>query len=56
MTVVIVASALTACGSDGPTEHTVAILRNVPASLQPGDMVQATIEDADAHDLFGVVA
>lgn len=31
-------------------------LRNVPAALQPGDMVQVLIEDADEHDLFGVIS
>jgi ribosomal protein S12 methylthiotransferase len=31
-------------------------LRNVPATLQPGDFVSVTVEDADAHDLFGVIA
>ena len=30
-------------------------LRNVPATLKPGDFAEATIEDADAHDLFGVI-
>jgi ribosomal protein S12 methylthiotransferase len=29
-------------------------LRNVPASLAVGDMIDAVIEDADEHDLFGV--
>jgi hypothetical protein len=28
----------------------------VPPSLKAGDFAQATIEDADAHDLFGVIA
>ncbi len=31
-------------------------LRNVAATLAPGDIVDAVIEDADEHDLFGVVA
>ena len=30
-------------------------LRNVPASLKAGDIVQVEVEDADAHDLFGVI-
>ena len=30
-------------------------LRNVPPSLKPGDFAEALIEDADAHDLFGVL-
>ena len=29
-------------------------LRNVPATLRPGDIVDVRIEDADAHDLYGV--
>jgi ribosomal protein S12 methylthiotransferase len=28
----------------------------VPATLQAGDFVQVEVEDADAHDLFGVIA
>jgi ribosomal protein S12 methylthiotransferase len=31
-------------------------LRNVPATLAPGDIVSVLIEDADTHDLFGVIA
>ena len=30
-------------------------LRNVPQSLASGDFVLAEVEDADAHDLFGVI-
>jgi ribosomal protein S12 methylthiotransferase len=42
--------------ADAPEIDGAVYLRNVPASLAPGDIVQATIEDADAHDLFGVIA
>ena len=42
--------------ADAPEIDGAAYLRNVPASLAPGDIVAATIEDADAHDLFGVIA
>jgi ribosomal protein S12 methylthiotransferase len=31
-------------------------LRNVPAAMRPGDVVEALVEDADAHDLYGVIA
>jgi ribosomal protein S12 methylthiotransferase len=41
--------------ADAPEIDGAVYLRNVPASLRPGDIVQATVEDADAHDLFGVV-
>jgi ribosomal protein S12 methylthiotransferase len=42
--------------ADAPEIDGAVYLRNVPESLRPGDIVQATIEDADAHDLFGVIA
>ena len=42
--------------SDAPEIDGQVFLRNVPASLRPGDLVAARIEDADAHDLFGVIA
>ena len=41
--------------ADAPEIDGQVFLRNVPASLQPGDIVQAIVEDADAHDLFGVI-
>ena len=41
--------------ADAPEIDGNVFLRNVPASLRPGDFVQATIEDADAHDLFGAI-
>jgi len=42
--------------ADAPEIDGAVYLRNVPEHLAPGDIVQATIEDADAHDLFGVIA
>ncbi|QZH73772.1 MAG: 30S ribosomal protein S12 methylthiotransferase RimO [Erythrobacter sp.] len=42
--------------ADAPEIDGAVYLRNVPATLVPGDLVQATIEDADAHDLFGSLA
>ncbi|MBB3033559.1 30S ribosomal protein S12 methylthiotransferase RimO [Alteriqipengyuania lutimaris] len=40
--------------ADAPEIDGQVFLRNVPASLSPGDIVDVAIEDADAHDLFGV--
>jgi ribosomal protein S12 methylthiotransferase len=42
--------------ADAPEIDGQVFLRNVPATLQPGDFAEALIEDADAHDLFGVIA
>ena len=42
--------------ADAPEIDGQVLLRNVPVSLRPGDVVLAAIEDADAHDLFGVIA
>ncbi|HTM94397.1 MAG TPA: 30S ribosomal protein S12 methylthiotransferase RimO [Croceibacterium sp.] len=42
--------------ADAPEIDGEVYLRNVPATLAAGDIVQVTIEDADAHDLFGVIA
>ena len=42
--------------ADAPEIDGQVFLRNVPATLQPGDVVPVTIEDADAHDLFGAIA
>ncbi len=42
--------------ADAPEIDGAVYLRNVPETLAPGDIVDVTIEDADAHDLFGVVA
>lgn len=41
--------------ADAPEIDGQVYLRNVPATLHPGDIVTATIEDSDAHDLFGVI-
>ena len=40
--------------SDAPEIDGNVFLRNVPQRLAPGDIVNVLIEDADAHDLFGV--
>jgi len=42
--------------ADAPEIDGQVFLRNVPASLKPGDFADVRIEDADAHDLFGVIA
>jgi ribosomal protein S12 methylthiotransferase len=42
--------------ADAPEIDGAVYLRNVPASLRAGDIVQVRIEDADAHDLYGVIA
>jgi ribosomal protein S12 methylthiotransferase len=42
--------------ADAPEIDGQVLLRNVPATLKQGDVVQALIEEADAHDLFGVIA
>jgi ribosomal protein S12 methylthiotransferase len=42
--------------ADAPEIDGAVYLRDVPASLKAGDVVQVTVEDADAHDLFGVIA
>lgn len=42
--------------ADAPEIDGAVYLRNVPDGLVPGDIVDAVIEDADAHDLFGAVA
>ncbi len=42
--------------ADAPEIDGAVYLREVPPSLAPGDFVDATIEDSDAHDLFGVIA
>ena len=41
--------------ADAPEIDGAVHLREVPASLEPGDIVNVTIEDADEHDLFGVI-
>ncbi len=42
--------------ADAPEIDGAVYLRNVPASLKPGDFATVLVEDADAHDLFGVIA
>jgi ribosomal protein S12 methylthiotransferase len=42
--------------ADAPDIDGAVYLRNVPATLKAGDIVDVTVEDADAHDLFGVIA
>ncbi|MEO6093401.1 MAG: 30S ribosomal protein S12 methylthiotransferase RimO [Novosphingobium sp.] len=42
--------------ADAPEIDGNVLLREVPASLAPGDIVEVLIEDADAHDLYGVIA
>jgi ribosomal protein S12 methylthiotransferase len=42
--------------ADAPEIDGTVLLRNVPADLAPGDIALASIEDADAHDLFGYIA
>jgi ribosomal protein S12 methylthiotransferase len=42
--------------ADAPEIDGNVFLRNVPASLRTGDFASAFIEDADAHDLYGVIA
>ncbi|MDY6963905.1 MAG: radical SAM protein, partial [Pseudomonadota bacterium] len=41
--------------ADAPEIDGNVYLRNVPATLKPGDFVNVEIEDADAHDLYGVI-
>jgi ribosomal protein S12 methylthiotransferase len=42
--------------ADAPEIDGTVLLRDVPGTLKPGDFVDALIEDADAHDLFGTIA
>jgi len=42
--------------ADAPEIDGAVYLRNVPATLQQGDIVQVLVEESDAHDLFGVIA
>ena len=42
--------------ADAPQIDGEVFLRDVPATLTAGDIVDVRIEDADAHDLFGVIA
>lgn len=40
--------------ADAPEIDGQVLLRDVPADLQPGAIVDVLVEEADAHDLFGV--
>jgi len=42
--------------ADAPEIDGAVYLRNVPADLAPGSFVDVLVEEADAHDLFGVIA
>ncbi|UIP06636.1 30S ribosomal protein S12 methylthiotransferase RimO [Erythrobacter sp. SDW2] len=42
--------------ADAPEIDGAVYLRNVAATLAPGEIARARIEDADAHDLYGVIA
>jgi len=42
--------------ADAPEIDGAVFLRNVPAGLAPGSFVNVLVEEADAHDLFGVIA
>jgi ribosomal protein S12 methylthiotransferase len=42
--------------ADAPEIDGAVFLRNVPATFAPGAIVPVLIEDADAHDLYGVIA
>jgi ribosomal protein S12 methylthiotransferase len=41
--------------ADAPEIDGQVFLRDVPATLSAGDVVEVLIEDADAHDLFGAI-
>ena len=42
--------------ADAPEIDGQVLLRDAPPTLAPGDMVNAVIEDSDAHDLYGRIA
>ena len=42
--------------ADAPEIDGNVFLRNVPPNLQPGDIIEAKIEQSDAHDLFGYIS
>ena len=42
--------------ADAPEIDGQVLLRGVPETLAAGDIVEAVIEDADAHDLYGAIA
>ena len=41
--------------ADAPEIDGAVYLRNVPKTIAPGDIVNVEVEEADAHDLFGVI-
>ncbi|WP_353227742.1 30S ribosomal protein S12 methylthiotransferase RimO [Novosphingobium sp.] len=41
--------------ADAPEIDGAVYLRDVPATLSPGQFVDVLVEDADAHDLYGVI-
>jgi ribosomal protein S12 methylthiotransferase len=41
--------------ADAPEIDGAVYLRNVPADLKAGDFAEVLVEDADAHDLYGVI-
>ncbi len=41
--------------ADAPEIDGAVYLRNVPEGLMPGDFAHVLVEDADAHDLYGVI-
>jgi len=41
--------------ADAPEIDGAVYLRDVPATLAMGDIVDVIVEDADAHDLYGVI-
>ena len=40
--------------ADAPEIDGAVYLRNVAETLAAGDIIEVTVEDADAHDLYGV--
>ena len=42
--------------SDAPEIDGNVYIRNVHSPLRTGDIVPVIVEDADAHDLFGVIS
>jgi ribosomal protein S12 methylthiotransferase len=42
--------------ADAPEIDGSVLVRNAPAALRAGDVVEVLVEDADEHDLFGVIA
>ncbi len=41
--------------ADAPEIDGAVYLRNVSETLKQGDIVNVTVEEADSHDLFGVI-